>query len=348
MNRAAYSARYQDALQAFMALPDEDGRQGAYALGREALEGDLGILELAQVHALSNIALKLGSAKERELLRRSAEFLAECIAPFQLQLSGYREALERNEALLLQAQRVESLGLLVAGIVHDFNNLLGIIQGYTEMSMDDPALSASPDLRQTLVEIGRASERAGNLTRQLLAFSRKQEAEPRLISLNSVLDETSGMLRLLLGPSIELSLQPARDLSPVLADPNQMVQVLMNLAINSKDAMPQGGRLTLSTANVDLDPQGGLAQTLGLSPGRYTKLSISDQGQGMDPATQARIFEPFFTTKGVGHGTGLGLATVHSIIKRCKGGLRVFSAPGLGTTFDLYLPAAEKLAEAKP
>ena len=338
MDRNAFDRGYQESLLRFMAEPDEELRLQAYALGREALEGELGIMGLAQLHVLAASAGPLAGGLEGERIQRSAEFFAEAAAPFEMELRGYREALARNEALLLQAQRVESMGLMVAGIVHDFNNLLGIIHGYTELALEDPALKSSPDLRQTLQEVNKASERAAGLTKQLLSFSRSHANEPQDLDLNAFVSETGKMIKRVLGPGVELEQKLAPGMLQLRADPNQLAQVLMNLSINARDAMPGGGKITLKTT---LFEQGAAAagEAQALAAGRYALLEVVDTGTGMDAATQARIFEPFFSTKGPGKGTGLGLATVYSIVKESHGVLRLESSPGRGSRFQIYWPA---------
>jgi PAS domain S-box-containing protein len=236
-----------------------------------------------------------------------------------------------------QAQRMEAIGQLAGGVAHDFNNLLTIIGGYTELMLS----GTSPDSwRAFLKEIQKASQRAAGLTRQLLAFSRRQVLTPVSLSLPEVVAEMVGMIRRFLRENIEVvsSLEPA--LWRVRADPAQMEQVLLNLAINAGDAMPGGGTLTLTTANVVLDETYTRGQRE-VAPGRYVRISVTDTGCGMDESTRARLFEPFFTTKEIGKGTGLGLATVYGILKQSGGHIDFASEVGRGTTFNIYLPACE-------
>jgi two-component system, cell cycle sensor histidine kinase and response regulator CckA len=235
-------------------------------------------------------------------------------------------------------RRLEELGRLAGAIAHDFNNLLTVINGYSEMVLG--GLRPGDPKRGPVEQIYRAGERAALLTRQLLAFSRKQVVEHRVLDLNGVVGEAAKMLRRLVGEDITLTVVPAAGLGRVKADPGQVEQVMLNLVVNARDAMPRGGHLTVETANVDLDSQYARSH-IEVRPGRYAMLAVSDTGVGMDEATQARIFEPFFTTKG-DKGTGLGLATVYGIVKQAGGSIYVYSEPGRGTTFKVYLPVVEE------
>jgi signal transduction histidine kinase/CheY-like chemotaxis protein len=243
------------------------------------------------------------------------------------------------EMQLRQAQKMETIGQLAGGVAHDFNNLLAVIFGHCEMlAMKLPAESPG---RDSVDQIGRAAERAAALTRRLLAFSRQQVPEPQLLDLNLLVADMEEMLQRLFGENVRLMtiLQP--DLNRVLADPGQIDQIIMNLAINGRDAMPKGGRLTLQTHNLELDAKTDSGQ----QPGRYVLLAVTDTGCGMTPEVQAHMFEPFFTTKGVSHGTGLGLAMVSGIVQQNGGHIIVHSLPGIGTTFEIYLPAVGGLAK---
>jgi len=246
------------------------------------------------------------------------------------------------EQQLRQAQKMEAVGRLAGGIAHDFNNILTAITGYADLLLED--LGATDPRRQDADEIHKAADRAAGLTRQLLAFSRQQVLQPTVLEVNKLVSDLEKMLRRLLGEDVELGTRLAPTTGRVKADPGQLEQVIMNLAVNARDAMPNGGKLTLETGNVDLDE----AYAADHYPGRagpFVLLAVSDTGIGMSEETQAHMFEPFFTTKEKGKGTGLGLATVYGIIKQSGGFIWVYSEVGHGTTFKLYLPRVEELAE---
>ena len=251
------------------------------------------------------------------------------------------EVAERTKQLV-QAQKMEAIGLLAGGIAHDFNNLLTVITGRAQLLLR--GRPADEPLAQGLALIEKTAQRATTLTRQLLAFSRKQVLQRRVLNLNSVVADMEKMLRPLIGEDIALLTVFEPALGPVNADPGQLEQVILNLAVNARDAMPQGGRIVLKTGNRQLD-EAAAARQPGLQAGRYAVLAVSDTGVGMDPTTQARIFEPFFTTKKPGKGTGLGLSTVYGIVQQHSGFVSVESAPGLGTTFKIHLPHVEALVE---
>ncbi len=244
----------------------------------------------------------------------------------------------RLQDQLRQAQKMEAVGQLAGGVAHDFNNLLTAVIGHSELLLHK--LAANHPLRQEIEEIKKAGERAALLTRQLLAFSRKQVLQPVVLDLNSMVESMSKMLRRLIREDIHLVTVPYPDLWFVKADPGQMQQVILNLVLNARDAMPKGGMLTIGLGNVELHETHHRRQ-IAMKPGRYVVLAVSDSGEGMNTATQARIFEPFFTTKEQGKGTGLGLSTVYGIIKQSGGYIWVDSEPGKGATFEIYLPQAE-------
>jgi len=243
-------------------------------------------------------------------------------------------ARKRLEEQLRQSQKMEAIGRLAGGVAHDFNNLLTVILGFSEMVKEH--FSAGDDARELVEQIHQAGQRASLLTRQLLAFSRKQIVQPAVLNLNNLLLSAEKMFRRLIGEDIELRMIPAADLGAIKADPGQMEQIVMNLVVNARDAMPQGGRLTIETANVFVS-EDRTKQNAGLRPGSYVRLTVSDTGCGMDEATKARIFEPFFSTKGE-KGTGIGLATVFGIVQQSHGHLEVESRPEAGATFRIYLP----------
>jgi two-component system, cell cycle sensor histidine kinase and response regulator CckA len=253
---------------------------------------------------------------------------------------------QRNlEEQLRQVQKMEAVGQLSGGVAHDFNNLLNVIMGYTQLALDHtlPHDQRHRQLEQVLA----ASERATSLTRQLLAFSRKQVLEPRLITLDSAIDEAEKMLRRLLGEDIRLVLQHSTRRDMVKVDPGQMLQVIINLAVNARDAMPGGGTLSIETSVTELDEFYCRSHSE-LAPGRYVMLAVSDTGCGMDPHIKSRIFEPFYTTKPKGKGTGLGLSTVYGIVKQSGGHIAVYSELGKGTSFKIYFPTVQNAATATP
>ncbi len=242
------------------------------------------------------------------------------------------------EEQVTHAQKMDAVGRLAGGIAGDFNNVLTVITGYAELLRSE--VPANSPLRRFVDEIIYAGERAAALTRHLLAFSRGPGVQPRVLDLNGVVSNMEGMLRRLLGQNIELVLLTGSGLGRVKADPAQIEQVIVNLVTNSRDAMPKGGKVVVETANVDLEP--GSSKNFGVKPGSYVMLAVSDTGIGMDPETRSRLFEPFFTTKDPGKGSGLGLATVYGIVRQCEGQITVYSQPGCGTIFEIYLPRAHE------
>jgi PAS domain S-box-containing protein len=267
-------------------------------------------------------------------------------------LSVVRDVTEQKRAMeekaklelqLIHAQKLESVGRLAGGVAHDFNNMLSVILGYAEiiksrLPLDDPILA-------NILEIERAAAQSREITRQLLAFSRKQIITPKSLALNEHITETKKTLSRLIGEDMELSFHPGQDLWTIKFDPSQLDQILMNLVVNARDAMPNGGRATIETANVCIDGT-YCSKHYFFTPGEYVLLEVSDEGIGMDEATLSHIFEPFFTTKEVGRGTGLGLATVYGIVKQNGGFINVYSEPGQGATFKIYFPRT--IAEEAP
>jgi two-component system cell cycle sensor histidine kinase/response regulator CckA len=259
-----------------------------------------------------------------------------------LRLAGVAEDITEHrqlEAQLLQAQKMEAVGQLAGGVAHDFNNLLTIITGYGELLLE--SFDEQDPLREFVDEIRKAGERSAALTRQLLAFSRKQVLAPRIIDLNAIVLDTEKMLRRVIGEDVELRTMLHSPLGTIRADPGQLEQVLLNLAVNARDAMPQGGVLTIVTKNIDV-AEGSAAAHQGLSVGPYVMLEVTDSGAGMSEEVKRHLFEPFFTTKGAGKGTGLGLAVVHGFVKQSGGHVTVESEPGAGTSFRIFLSRLDR------
>ncbi|MGD0678207.1 MAG: GAF domain-containing protein [Polyangiaceae bacterium] len=283
---------------------------------------DLALLQVLADHAAQAIV----NGRLLEAVRRELE-----------EHKQTRDMLDRSEEKLRQVAKMEAVGRLAGGVAHDFNNILSIILSYSEVAIE--GLRMEDPMRRDLIEIQRAGERAGELTRQLLAFSRQQIMSPRILNLNSIVTGIEPMLRRLLGEDIALHFVPEPHLYVAKVDPGQVEQILMNLVVNARDAMPDGGSITIETANVMLD-EGYVAAHPEASIGPHAALSVSDSGIGMTRDVLARIFEPFFTTKPTGTGTGLGLATVYGIVKQSGGCVWVYSEPDKGTTFKVYFPRA--------
>ena len=269
-----------------------------------------------------------------QAIQRDADGRASRVVAVVMDLTDRRKL----EAQMRQGQKMEAVGRLAGGVAHDFNNMLTVILGYSDLLRINPQ---SPNATDSIEQIHSAATRAAGLTRQLLAFSRKQVISPRILNINSVVTEMSAMIQRLIGEDIDFLGMPSANVWRISADPSQIEQVIMNIAVNARDAMPQGGKLTLETRNVELDAE-YCRRNPEVQPGPYVLLAVSDTGTGMVSAVQARIFEPFFTTKPQGKGTGLGLATVYGVIKQNRGHIAVYSELGKGTTFKVYWPKATR------
>ena len=280
----------------------------------------------------------LGKTGPKHYESRYVKCGADQVLAFVRDITDRKRAEEEREKLqgqLNQAQKMESVGRLAGGVAHDFNNMLGVILGFTEMALE--SVPEGQPLRAGLLEIRKAAERSADLTRQLLAFARKQTVAPKVLDLNETIEGMLKMLRRLIGEDVNLAWRPGRDLGPVRIDPTQIDQILVNLCVNARDAMGESGKLTIETGNAYFDDE-YCEENTGYMPGDYVRLAVSDNGRGMDADTLSHLFEPFFTTKKVGQGTGLGLATIYGIVKQNLGFISVYSEPGQGTTFKIYLP----------
>ena len=295
---------------------------------------------------IGNIALANKETPYDEADVALVETIATHIAPIlssRLQRDREQREKEKTQEQLMQAQKMESIGVLAGGVAHDFNNLLTTIIGNAQLVLS--GLEKEDPLREEIEEIRKAGERAAGLSRQLLTFSRRETRAPELLNLNETLDEMAKMLRRLIREDIELVISPGPDLGPVYMDPPQVEQVIMNLVVNARDAMPDGGTLTIETADTELDEAYFREHDVENEPGPYVMLAVTDTGIGMDEETQSKMFDPFFTTKDRSTGTGLGLATVYGIVKQNRGYVWAYSEPGRGTTVKVYLPRAGEVLE---
>ena len=313
-----------------------ENRKKEYGIVKTSVESGRSLDNYETVHIAKSGELKPVSLTVSPMRDESGQIVGMSTIVRDLTQTKKTQQLEEQ---FRQAQRLESLGRLTGGVAHDFNNLLMVISSYTEMLQE--RLPPEDPLRRNTQQVLKASERAADLTQQLLAFSRKQVLSPQIIDLNAVVDETAKMVKRLIGEDIELMLLPTKPLWPVTADPGQMTQVLMNLCVNARDAMQMGGKLTIETQNVVVDAQTA-AKHPAFLPGNYAMLAVSDTGVGMTKEVRERLFEPFFTSKERGKGTGLGLATVYGIVKQSGGYIWVYSEPNNGSCFKLYFPRVDQ------
>jgi len=338
--------RYVDVNDAFLQMLNYDRRE---IIGSTA--ADLGIWadpddRVRMLQLLGKVSITKGLStkfKTRSGEIREVNLSAELIEldgdPCVLAVTQDVTEAKRMENQLRQAQRMGAVGRLAGGVAHDFNNILTVIMGYSEVAFH--RLGESHPVAKHLGEIKRAAERAASLTRQLLAFSRQQVLYPRVLDLNVVVNHLNQMLHRMIREDVSLSFRPMEPLGYIKADIGQVEQILMNLVVNARDAMPDGGSIVIETSNVELD-DGYRDSHFSVPPGRYVMLAVTDNGCGMDEKTMSHIFEPFFTTKGLGQGTGLGLSTVYGIVKQSEGYIWVYSEPAKGTTFKLYFPRHEE------
>ena len=341
--------RYLDVNDAFLDLL---GYRREQVLGRTATELRFWIEPLDRMEMLRELQNGGHVAKhETRYTNTKGEILETEVSADLIEVDGQSCVLttsrdvtdvRRLETQLRQTQKMEAVGRLAAGIAHDFNNILGVILGYSDLSLG--LIAPENPVHRYLSETKKAAKRAAGLTQQLLAFSRQQVVFPKVLDLNDVVQNVTGMFLRLVGEDIEIEFRPGTELGSVKVDPGKVEQILMNLVVNARDAMPTGGRILIETEQEDLG-EDYVSQHLGSQSGRQVVLKISDTGCGMDEITKSKIFEPFFTTKGVGRGTGLGLSTVYGIVKQSGGYIQVYSELGKGTTFRIYFPIAGEKAE---
>ncbi len=323
-----------DAVLLDLGLPDSDGLATI-----DYLQGSRDFLPVIVLTAtdddtIGGQAVQRGAQDYLVKSRTDAELLQRSIR-YACERAEWRRDVIRREAELRQAHKMEAVGRLAGGVAHDFNNVLTAIFGYADLLLDQ--IPSDDPRHEDVQEIRKAAERAAALTRQLLAFSRKQMIQPRVLNLNDVVGSLHPLLARLVGEDITVGIDRTEDLWSVQADPGQIEQILMNLAANARDAMPEGGRLTIATKNATVEEDDGRGRP-GLRAGAYVTLTVSDTGTGVPESVQVHIFEPFFTTKSQGQGTGLGLATVYGIVKQNGGGIYLESEMGKGTRFLIYLP----------
>ena len=325
-----------------LSLPDSHGLETFDLVQGCAPDVPIVVLTGLDDEAIANQAVRRG-AQDYLVKGRLDSYLLTRAVRYAVERKQAERALRESEAKLRQSQKMEGIGQLAGGIAHDFNNLLTVINSYSDMLLGEVGF-ANPFVRNGLDQIKEAGHRAASLTRQLLAFTRQQVLEPKVLDLNESVSNMAKLLRRLIGEDIALVLCPHPALGRVKVDPGQVEQIIMNLAVNARDAMPGGGQLTIETMNVELNRVDALEHP-SVTPGSYVMLGVSDTGCGMDADTQTHIFEPFFTTKEPGKGTGLGLATVYGIVEQSGGSIGVSSDLGKGTTFNIYLPRIEGAAE---
>jgi signal transduction histidine kinase len=331
-----------DAALLDLSLPDSQGPDTLTQLQRHAPDVPVVVLTGLDDEALGFTLVQAGAQDYLVKGQVTGPLLTRSVR-YAIERKRTEEVLRRNEEQLRQSQKMEAIGRLASGIAHDFNNLLTVINGYCEWLLHHQ-IDDTEVWQQYVEEIEHAGRRATALTRQLLTFSRKQVVQPEVLDLNAIVTNMNQMLQRLIGENIDLSTVLKEELSWLKADPGQLEQIIMNLVLNARDAMPQGGKLTIETAEVELDEL-YTREHAEVKPGPYIMLAVSDTGTGMTPETLSHIYEPFFTTKEPGQGTGLGLATVFGIVKQSGGHIWVSSEVGQGTTFKIYLPWVVKETE---